>query len=94
MSGQENESEPPVALNSHSTHQVVFFIDKAKYTTESHSLTPREILTVFAKEDPNETVLVRILGKKSEKLLDLDTEIEIKNGMHFTVLHQGPTTVS
>jgi hypothetical protein len=74
--------------------RVVFFIDKAKFTADTNVLTPREILTEYAKEDPSQTTLVRVLGKDKEKLQDLDNPIEVKDGTHFTVLHHGPTPVS
>jgi len=73
---------------------VVFFIDKAKFTADTGTLTPRQILTEYAKEDSNQTTLVRVSGKDKEKLENLDTPIEVKNGTHFTVLHRGPTPVS
>lgn len=75
-------------------NKTVFFIDKTKYTAETDQLTPREILTEFAKEDPTQTILVRVEGSSRTKLTDLDTPIEVKDGTHFTILHQGPTPVS
>lgn len=75
-------------------NQIHFFIDKAKFTSDSDRLTPRKILVDFAKEDPNQTVLVQIEGKERIKLEQLDQEFEVQNGSHFTILHLGPTTVS
>jgi len=74
--------------------QIHFFIDKAKFASDTNQLTPRRILVDFAKEDPNQTVLVRIEGKERIKLEQVDKEFEIENGSHFTILHLGPTTVS
>jgi hypothetical protein len=74
--------------------KVVFFIDKAKFEAATNFLTPREILTRYAKEDPNETTLVRVVGKDREKLEELDKPTEVKDGTHFTILHHGPTPVS
>ena len=74
--------------------KVVFFIDKAKFEADTHFLTPREILTKYAKEDPNETTLARVVGNERQKLQDLDKPIEVKDGTHFTILHNGPTPVS
>lgn len=71
-----------------------FFIDKARFESETDQLTPRKILVDFAKEDPAQTVLVRIEGKERIKLDQLDKAIEVENGTHFTILHLGPTTVS
>jgi hypothetical protein len=76
------------------SEKVVFFIDKEKFTSETSLLTPRTILTEYAKENPAETTLVRKDGSGTEKLTDLDTPIEVKDGTKFTVLHNGPTTVS
>lgn len=73
---------------------VVFFIDKAKFEADTDMLTPREILTDYAKEDPTQTTLVRVVGKEKQKLENLDTPIEVKDGTHFSVLHNGPTPVS
>ena len=72
----------------------VFFIDKVRFTSETDTLTPRQILADYAKEDPSQTVLVRIDGPSRTKLPDLDTPIQVKDGTHFTVLHLGPTPVS
>lgn len=74
--------------------KTVFFIDKAKFTSETNVLTPRRILVDFAKENPSETVLVRVDGPARTKLEALDTPFEVKDGTHFTILHQGPTPVS
>jgi hypothetical protein len=74
--------------------KTVFFIDKVKFTSETDTLTPRQILVDYAKEDPNQTVLVRIDGPNRTKLTDVDTPIQVKDGTHFTILHLGPTPVS
>jgi hypothetical protein len=80
--------------HEHSSDRVVFFVDKQKFTADREKLTPRFILTQLVKEDPAVTVLVLVEGTKTTKLTDLDTPIEMKNGMHFTLFHTGPTTVS
>jgi hypothetical protein len=72
---------------------VTFFIDQEKFTATS-PITPRRIITEFAKEDPTVTTLVLIHGNDRTKLEDIDTPFELKNGTHFTTLHRGPTTVS
>ncbi len=76
------------------SEKVVFFIDKEKFTSPTSLLTPRTILAEYAKENPAETTLVRKDGAETKKLTDLDTPIEVKDGTKFTVLHNGPTTVS
>jgi hypothetical protein len=83
-----------MTTQDHSNPKVVFFIDKEQFTSDTSMLTPRTILTEYAKEDPAQTTLVRKDGSTTEKLTDLDTPIEVKNGTKFTVLHNGPTTVS
>jgi hypothetical protein len=73
--------------------KVVFFIDKERFTSDTPWLSPRTILVDYAKEpDPTKVTLVRKPG--TEKLTDLDTPIEVKDGTHFTILDNGPTPVS
>jgi hypothetical protein len=81
------------SANQHGDH-VVFFIDQEKFTVASETITPRRIITEFAKEDAALTTLVLIHGNERTKLEALDTPFELKNGSHFTILHHGPTTVS
>lgn len=72
----------------------VFFIDKQKFeTTESH-LVVRQILTDFAKVNPNENILVLVHGNQMQELTDLEQVIEIHEGMKFTVFSKKPTPVS
>lgn len=97
-SGAREEVEPGLDdehVGEHpAEHETKFFIDKEPFDASSDDLTPRQILTDYAKEDPTQTVLVLVHGKDRTKLTDLDTPIELKNGMRFTLLHQGPTPVS
>lgn len=74
--------------------KTTFFIDRVRFVSETNSLTPRQILVDFAKEDPAQTILVRVQGQEREKLQQLDTPIQVNDGTHFTILHQGPTPVS
>lgn len=80
------------SANPHDS-DVNFFIDQEKFTATS-PITPRRIITEFAKEDPSVTTLVLIHGNERTKLENIDTPLELKNGAHFTTLHRGPTTVS
>jgi hypothetical protein len=80
------------STSPHGDH-VNFFIDQEKFTATS-PITPRRIITEFAKEDPAVTTLVLIHGNDRTKMEDIDTPFELKNGTHFTTLHRGPTTVS
>jgi len=74
--------------------EVVFFVDKEQFKSEKTSLTVREILHDFAKEDPNETTLALKKGNDQQKYTDLNFLISLANGMKFIVFHNGPTTVS
>ncbi len=73
--------------------KVVIFIDQAQFKLENRPYTPRELLTL-AGEDPAETTLALKKGGEIQKYPDLDVPIELKNGMHFVVFHNGPTPVS
>lgn len=74
--------------------EVVFFIDQQKFTLEAgRRYTPRQLLEL-AGEDPAETTLVVRHGNDLTKLTNLDEPIEIKNGTHFVIFHNGPTPVS
>ncbi len=82
-------------MSAHAKPQdIVFFIDKQKFTVEEgRQYTVRDLL-VLAGENPEETTLVIRHGKDIIKLTDLDAVVEIKNGMHFAVFHNTPTPVS
>lgn len=73
--------------------KLVFFIDQQQFKVNEGEYTVRELL-VLAGEDPNETTLVLRHGNDLTKLTDLDQRVEIKNGTHFVVFHNGPTPVS
>lgn len=72
----------------------VFFVDKEKFKTDKTELTVLEILRDFAKEDPDETTLVRREGNDLIKYEDPNLIINLLNGMKFIVYHNGPTQVS
>lgn len=72
----------------------VFFVDQEKFETEEPTLTVRQILVDYAKEDPASTTLVERLGNETIKHPDLNEVIHLKNGMKFVVFHNGPTPVS
>lgn len=73
--------------------QVVFFIDQEKFTKENSSFTVRELLEM-AGEDPSETTLVLRHGNETTEFTDLNQVVEVKNGTHFVVFHNGATPVS
>jgi hypothetical protein len=75
-------------------HGIVFFVDKEKFESPSETLTPRQILQDYAKEDPAMTTLVEKHGTETIKYTDLDKPITLKNGMRFVVYHSTPTPVS
>lgn len=75
------------------TKQVVVHIDQQKFSLEQRSYTARELL-VLAGENPAETTLVLKHGHELKKFENPDEPIEVQNGMHFVVFHNGPTPVS
>jgi len=75
-------------------HKIEFFIDKQHFETTQTSLTVRELLVDFAKEDPTTTTLALKEGNEITKLPNLDQAIEMENGMKFIVYHNTPTPVS
>lgn len=75
------------------TKQVVIHIDQQKFELEPRAYTARELL-VLAAENPAETTLVLKHGHELKKFENADESIEVKNGMHFVVFHNGPTPVS
>lgn len=75
-------------------NNIIFFIDKQKFNTEQAEITAKDLLSQFAQEDPAETTLVLKHGNELAKYEDDNQLITLKNGMHFIVFHNGPTTVS
>lgn len=72
--------------------EIVFFIDKEKFTIDDEAQTAAQLLEL-AKEEPAETTLVLKQGNDLKKFKDEDI-VNLKNGMHFVVFHDGPTPVS
>jgi hypothetical protein len=79
---------------NHKPSVVHFFIDKQNFETSEKTLSVRTLLVDFAKEDPTQTVLVLKHGQELTRFTNLDEQVELKNGTHFVVFHEGPTTVS
>jgi hypothetical protein len=73
--------------------QVVIFIDKQQFKLEDRVYTARELLEL-AGEEPTETTRVFTHGNALTKYEDPDQTVNLKNGMHFVVFHNGPTPVS
>lgn len=74
--------------------RVVFFIDNEKFELDSPMTTARILLVEYAKEDPLQVTLASRERGQLEKYADLDSELTVKDGMKFFVLHEGPTPVS
>jgi len=82
-----------MTVHTKGDESVVFFIDQRQFKIGEGEYTVRDLL-VLAGEDPSETTLVLRHGNELTKLTDVDQRIEIKNGTHFVVFHNGPTPVS
>lgn len=74
-------------------HDIVIHIDQEQFKVTRPEMTVRELLEL-AGENPAETTLVFRHGNDQTKYTDLDKVLQLKNGMHFVVFHNGPTPVS
>lgn len=75
-------------------HEIVIHIDQEQYKVTHTEMTVRELLQL-AGENPAETTLVRRHDNNDqEKLTNLNGVVLLKNGMHFIIFHNTPTTVS
>lgn len=72
---------------------IVIKIDQQQFRLEPREYTPRELLTL-AGDNPNETTLAEKHGHDITKYINLDEPIEVRNGQHFIVYHNGPVPVS
>ena len=72
----------------------VFFIEKKKFETTEESLTVEQILVDFGGYNPQENILVLKHGNDLRELNNLDEELDMKNGLHFTVFSKKPNPVS
>jgi hypothetical protein len=75
-------------------HPITFFVDKEKFESPTPTLTVRQILVDYAKEDPTKTTLAEKHDSQIIKHPNLDEVITLKDGMKFVVLHNTPTPVS
>ena len=73
---------------------IVFFIDHKKFTVHSTHLSVREVLTTYAKEDPEKVVLAQKKGKELIRFNNLEETVCLENGMHIVVIHKDPTLVA
>ncbi|HYW30163.1 MAG TPA: hypothetical protein VE869_01570 [Gemmatimonas sp.] len=97
---QGMETNRPDAANGKRTEKdgkddtrLVFFIDKTRFEVTVTSLTARELLRDYAKADADQTSLLYKHAGEQHKF-EGDMVVSLANGMHFSVLHNGPTTVS
>ena len=72
----------------------VFFIDRDKYETDQATLTARQILTDFARVDSTKNTLAVKENGSFNEITNMDNPIQLKEGMHFTIFNNEPTTVS
>jgi hypothetical protein len=79
---------------SMSNRKLVFFVDQERFEVEVSTLTVRQILVDYAKEDANTTTLVEKRGNEIIKYKNLEESIVLRNGMKFVVFHNEPTPVS
>lgn len=73
--------------------EIVIHIDKEQYKVTRSEMTVRELLAL-AGEEPSETTLVLQHGNEQQKYSSLDEVVSLRNGMHFVIYHNTPTTVS
>ena len=73
--------------------ETVIHIDKEPYKVARSEMTVRELLEL-AGEEPSETTLLLRHGNEQQKYTSLDEVVPLRNGMHFVVFHNTPTTVS
>lgn len=74
--------------------KIVFFIEQKKYETTESTLTVRQLLVDFAKVDPDRFTLALKKQGGFEEFENLDQEIVMKEGMHFSLFDKKPTPVS
>lgn len=73
--------------------KIVFFIDKQKFEWDTNQITVAKLFEL-AGDDPKETTMALKEGNDLHKYTDLNTSVDLKNGMKFVVLHNEPTPVS
>ncbi|KAF5037086.1 hypothetical protein DSECCO2_568390 [anaerobic digester metagenome] len=74
--------------------EFVFFIEKKKFETTEESLKVKQILVDFGGYNPQENILVLKSGNDLIELNNLDEQLDMKNGLHFTVFSKKPNSVS
>jgi hypothetical protein len=89
-----SDPKTPPSDGGNGHHGIVFFIGKKRFEAQTAQHTVREILTTYANEDPSQTTLALKTDGDPAEYTNPDQVIEIKNGAHFVVFHNTPTTVS
>lgn len=82
------------AEKSQKPERVNIFINQQKHEVTPGSLTPRQLLETLAHEDVTQVTLALKEQGQLHKYLNLDEAIALRNGLHFIVMHLGPTPVS
>jgi hypothetical protein len=76
-------------------HEFTIFVDDEPYKTHEVFMTPRQILEILVKLDPNKFYLKQILGHKEISYKnDMDHEIAMKNHLRFSTCKIDSTPVS
>jgi hypothetical protein len=71
-----------------------FFIGKKEYTTHEPKLSVKEILEDYAKVDPAQKTLAKIIPGGFHEYKDINEEISLKDCPHFTLFDNSPVHVS
>ncbi len=91
MTSKAAEGQPE--RSGRGNEETVVHIDKEPYKVTRSEMTVRELLEL-AGEEPSETSLVLRHGNEQQKYASLNEVVPLRNGMHFVVYHNTPTTVS
>ncbi len=73
--------------------RVVFFIGRTRYESDTETLPAATLIRDFAGQDPAEYALQYTHANQTSKYAGEDL-VELKNGMHLSLLFRGPLTVS
>lgn len=73
---------------------VTFTIDQEECHAPTPTLSVREVLTDYAKVNPNLTTLVELRGDEQVKHPDLTESLPLRQCERFVVFHNTPTPVS
>ncbi len=73
---------------------VTFTVDQEECHAPTPTLSVREVLSDYAKVDPNLTTLVELRGDEQVKHPDLNEGLTLRQCERFVVFHNTPTTVS